>query len=85
MPFALAGGLCSLKKHRLRRSKTNEDWNVFNVVFITVLSFEIIFCRENFISITAGDIDCNLSLFYLLKDNKKAADNFSITDLKHKY
>ena len=57
----------------------------FNVVFIAVLSFEIIFCRENFISITAGDIDCNLPLFYLLKDDKKAADNFLITDLKHKY
>ena len=33
----------------------------------------------------AGDIDCNLSFFYLLKDDKKAADNFLITDLKHKY
>lgn len=33
----------------------------------------------------AGNIDCNLSLFYLLKDDKKAADIFSITDLKHKY
>lgn len=33
----------------------------------------------------AGGIDCNLSLFYLPKDNKKAADNFLITDLKHKY
>ena len=30
----------------------------------------------------AGNIDCNLSLFYLLKDDKKAADIFSITDLK---
>ena len=27
-------------------------------------------------------IDCNLSFFYLLKDDKKAADIFSITDLK---
>ena len=34
---------------------------------------------------TAGDIDCNLSLFYLLKDDKKAADIFSITDLKYEY
>ena len=33
----------------------------------------------------AGDIDCNLSLFYLPKDDKKAADIFSITDLKYKY
>ena len=33
----------------------------------------------------ADDIDCNLSLFYLPKDDKKAADIFSITDLKHKY
>ena len=30
----------------------------------------------------AGNIDCNLSLFYLPKDDKKAADIFSITDLK---
>ena len=34
---------------------------------------------------TAGDIDCNLSLFHLQKDDKKVADIFSITDLKHKY
>ena len=34
---------------------------------------------------TAGDIDCNLSFFHLLKDDKKAVDIFSITDLKHKY
>ena len=34
---------------------------------------------------TAGNIDCNLSLFHLPKDDKKAADNFLITDLKHKY
>ena len=34
---------------------------------------------------TAGDIDCNLSLFSLPKDDKKAADIFSITDLKYKY
>ncbi len=33
----------------------------------------------------AGNIDCNLSLFHLPKDDKKAADNFLITDLKHKY
>ena len=33
----------------------------------------------------AGNIDCNLSLFYLPKDNKKAADIFTTTDLKHKY
>ena len=33
----------------------------------------------------AGNIDCKLSLFNLLKDDKKAADIFSITDLKHKY
>lgn len=33
----------------------------------------------------AGDVDCNLSLFYLLKDDKKAVDIFSITDLKRKY
>ena len=63
----------------------NEYRNVFNVVFITVLSFEIIFCREHFISLTAGGIDYNLSLFNLLKDDKKAADILSITDLKHKY
>ena len=30
----------------------------------------------------AGDIDCNLSLFYLLKDDKKAADNFFYHRLK---
>ena len=34
---------------------------------------------------TAGNIDCNLSLFHLSKDDKKVADIFSITDLKHKY
>ena len=33
----------------------------------------------------AGNIDCNLSLFHLPKDDKKDADNFLITDLKHKY
>lgn len=31
---------------------------------------------------TAGSIDCNLSFFHLPKDDKKAADIFSITDLK---
>ena len=31
---------------------------------------------------TAGNIDCNFSLFNLPKDDKKAADIFSITDLK---
>ena len=35
-----------------------------------------------FFPATAGDIDCNLSLFHLQKNNKKAADIFSITDLK---
>ena len=30
-------------------------------------------------------IDCNLSLFFLPKDDKKAADNFLVTDLKRKY
>ena len=30
----------------------------------------------------AGNIDCNLSFFHLPKDDKKAADIFSITDLK---
>jgi len=30
----------------------------------------------------AGNIDCNLSLFYLLKDDKKAADIFSYHRLK---
>ena len=35
-----------------------------------------------FFPATAGDIDCNLSLFHLQKDDKKAADIFSITDLK---
>ena len=30
----------------------------------------------------AGDIDCNLSFFYLLKDDKKAADIFSYHRLK---
>ncbi len=34
---------------------------------------------------TAGGIDYNFSLSYLPKDDKKAADMFSITDLKHKY
>ena len=57
-------------------------FNNFTAPSFIVLSFEIIFCRENFISITAGDIDCNLSLFYLLKDDKKAADNFSIADFR---
>ena len=33
----------------------------------------------------AGNIDCNLSLSYLPKNDKKAADNFLITDLKRKY
>ena len=33
----------------------------------------------------AGGIDYNFSLSYLPKDDKKAADIFSITDLKHKY
>ena len=33
----------------------------------------------------AGDIDCNFSLFNLPKDDKKAADIFTTTDLKHKY
>ena len=31
---------------------------------------------------TAGDIDCNLSLFHLQKDDKKAADIFSYHRLK---
>ena len=31
---------------------------------------------------TAGDIDCNLSLFNLPKDDKKAADNFFYHRLK---
>ena len=30
-------------------------------------------------------IDCHLSLFFLPKDDKKAADNFLVTDLKRKY
>ena len=33
----------------------------------------------------AGNIDCNLSLFHLQKDDKKAADIFYTTGLKHKY
>lgn len=33
----------------------------------------------------AGDTDCNSSFFHLPKDDKKAADIFYITDLKHKY
>ena len=37
---------------------------------------------QSFFPVTAGNIDCNLSFFYLLKDDKKAADIFSITDLK---
>lgn len=74
MPFALAGCLCPSKKQRLRRSKTNEYLNVFNVVFITVLSFEIIFVVKFYI--VQGDIDCNFSLFNLPKDDKKAADIF---------
>ena len=47
-----------------------------------------LFCSafsSKFFPVTAGNIDCNLSFFYLLKDDKKAADIFSITDLKHKY
>ena len=43
------------------------------------------FFPQSFLPLMAGDIDCNLSLFYLPKDDKKAADIFSITDLKRKY
>lgn len=44
-----------------------------------------LFCStfsSKFSPATAGGIDCNLSLFYLPKDDKKAADILSITDLK---
>ena len=43
------------------------------------------FFSSKFSPATAGNIDCNLSLFHLPKDDKKAADIFFITDLKHKY
>ena len=44
-----------------------------------------LFCSafsSKFSPATAGGIDCKLSLFNLPKDDKKAADIFSITDLK---
>ena len=43
-----------------------------------------LFCStffSKFSPATAGNIDCNLSFFHLPKDDKKAADIFSITDL----
>lgn len=45
----------------------------------------VCFCSafsSKFSPATAGDIDCNLSLFYLPKDDKKAADNFFYHRLK---
>ena len=55
-----------------------------SIVCYTLLN-GCLFCSafsSKFFSVTAGNIDYNLSLFHLLKDNKKAADNFLITDLK---
>ena len=49
------------------------------------LLISILFCStffSKFSPATADDIDCNLSFFHLPKDDKKAADIFSITDLK---
>ena len=49
------------------------------------LLISILFCSafsSKFSPATAGDIGCNFSLFNLPKDDKKAADIFSITDLK---
>ena len=39
---------------------------------------------QSFLPLMAGNIDCNFSLFYLLKDDKKPLIFFSITDLKYK-
>ena len=68
--FIVSAKLCRLCR-LIKRQPVRNTWNVFDMVFITILSFEIIFCRENFISPTAGDIDCNLPLSYLPKDDKK--------------
>ena len=56
------------------------------VGYTLLISF--MFCSafsSKFSPATAGNIYCNLSLFNLLKDDKKAADIFYTTDLKHKY
>lgn len=45
------------------------------------ICFALLF-PQSFLPLMAGNIDCNLSLFYLPKDDKKVADIFSITDLK---
>lgn len=58
-----------------------------SIVCYTLLN-GCLFCSvfsSKFSPATAGDIVCNLSLFNLPKDDKKVADIFSITDLKHKY
>ena len=45
------------------------------------ICFALLF-PQSFLPLMAGNIDCNLSLFYLPKDDKKAADNFFYHRLK---
>lgn len=72
---------CFIVDSQPRRAHYFAKQSIVCYTLLNTLSFAPLLLPK-FSPATAGDIDCNLSFFHLPKDDKKAADIFSITDLK---